>query len=104
MPSRGNMNRSVHHLRKVFMEKYTALATAPEPSLPSKQYLAWADDPLNPFVDGRKTLAMRLLESHFGKPIEELLSLDKAGRDIARRLGITESAVSKWRKRMGLIP
>jgi len=50
-----------------------------------------------------KTLAMILLEERYGKPIEMILSLDKRGMDIARELRVTESCISRWRKRLGII-
>lgn len=49
----------------------------------------------------KKTLAMRLIESQLGLPIEVLL-LDGKEADIAERLGIHHSTVSRWRLRLGL--
>lgn len=49
----------------------------------------------------KKTLAMRLIESQLGLPIEVLL-LEGKEANIAERLGIHESTVSKWRLKLGL--
>lgn len=51
--------------------------------------------------DESKTLAMKLIEAKLGVPIEELLLQGKEA-DIAARLSISESTVSKWRLRLGL--
>ena len=53
--------------------------------------------------DGFKTAQMFKLERKYGKSIQELLSSDGlTGLQIAGMLGITEGAVSKWRKRFRL--
>lgn len=69
---------------------------------PGKAYVNWANDPSNPLLDKRKTLAMRMVESHFGEPIEQLLSTGKKGVDIARLLTLSPSTVARWRQRLGL--
>ena len=69
---------------------------------PPREYLAWEDDPVNPAFNKHKTLAMRLVESHFGKPIEVLISMDQKGGDVARRLGFTPGCITRWRQRLGL--
>lgn len=51
-----------------------------------------------------KSTSMRLVETHFGVPIEELISIDKNGKAVARRLGVSTSCVSKWRKQLGILP
>lgn len=51
--------------------------------------------------DKTKTLAMRLLEEHFKLPMEVLLQQGKEA-DIAKRLGVTISCISRWRLRLGL--
>lgn len=50
----------------------------------------------------RKTWAMRVAESALGQPIEQILSRDKRGADIARQLGIGPDCVSKWRRALGI--
>ncbi len=54
-----------------------------------------------PPPDGRKTLAMRLLERQFESSIEVLLMKDSL-KGVARMLGISEATVSVWRLRLGL--
>lgn len=50
-----------------------------------------------------KTAEMRLVELRLGEPIEALLNPTRGnGATIAGRLGISEGAVSKWRKRLGI--
>ena len=51
--------------------------------------------------DKSKTLAMRLIEERLGLPMEALLQQGK-GADIAKRLGVTISCISRWRLRLGL--
>ena len=51
-----------------------------------------------------KSTAMRLVESRFGQRIEDLVSIDKSGRQVAKRLGVSNSCVAKWRKQLGLLP
>jgi DNA-binding NarL/FixJ family response regulator len=51
--------------------------------------------------DPNKTLAMRLVEAQRGVMIEELLS-EGSLKEVALELGIKESTVSLWRKRLGL--
>lgn len=51
--------------------------------------------------DENKTLAMKLIEAKLGVPIEELLLQGKEA-DIAARLNVSESTISKWRQRLGL--
>lgn len=48
-----------------------------------------------------KTLVMKLIEQRLGLPMEVLL-LDGKEVDIAKRLGVTESCISKWRLRLGM--
>lgn len=52
-------------------------------------------------TDDNKTLAMRLLEWHFGAQIEDLLFYGNLATT-ARYLGIDPSTVSKWRLKLGL--
>ena len=52
-------------------------------------------------VDSRKTLAMLAIEAYWNIPLEELL-LDGSNREVGKRVGISKSTVSKWRKRLGL--
>jgi transposase len=52
-------------------------------------------------VQDMKTGLMFRLESRYGAPIEVLL-LQGSGREVAARLGITESCVSRWKQRFGL--
>ena len=54
-----------------------------------------------PPPDGIKTLAMRQIEARFGVPIEELL-MEGSLNQVARRLGIDFTTVSRWRERLGL--
>lgn len=54
-----------------------------------------------PPPDGRKTLAMRILESKFSMPIEALLQGGTL-QEVADKLGIDFTTVSLWRKRLGL--
>lgn len=56
-----------------------------------------------PQTDGNKTLAMRLIEAQFGTSIEVLIA-DGKERDVADRLGLHPSTISKWRLRLGLRP
>ena len=51
--------------------------------------------------DGIKTLTMRQIEARFGIPIEELL-MEGSLNQVARRLGIDFTTVSRWRERLGL--
>lgn len=51
--------------------------------------------------DKSKTLAMRLIEERLGLPMEVLL-LKGREADIAKRLGVTISCISRWRLRLGL--
>ena len=87
-------------LRQKLAERF--LVDSDKDTAPPRQYLDWKDDPINKELDSRKTLAMRLCESHFGEPLEKLLSLDKRGVHVAKRLGISPSTVTRWRQRLGL--
>jgi len=51
--------------------------------------------------DKTKTLAMKLIERQLGLPMEVLL-LEGKEADIAKRLGVTISCISRWRLRLGL--
>jgi len=51
--------------------------------------------------NGGKTPTMLLLELRFNDDIKSLLS-EGSVRDVAKRLGINYSTVSKWRKSLGL--
>lgn len=51
--------------------------------------------------DKNKTLAMKLIESQLGLPMEVLLLQGKEA-DIAKRLGVSISCVSRWRLRLEL--
>lgn len=53
-------------------------------------------------ADRSKTLAMKLIEERFGRPIEELLEDGTGIKQIGERLGIDPSTVSVWRLRLGL--
>lgn len=94
------MAKQVDSIRQELIEKFIEGKNPKPPE--SRPYLAWASDPKNPKVDKRKTLAMRLVESHFNQPIEKLLSIDQRGVDVARKLGITAGCVTRWRERMGM--
>ena len=52
--------------------------------------------------DHNKTHAMKLQELKFGVPIEELL-LDGSESQIAAKLGVDKSTISKWIKRLDLV-
>jgi len=58
--------------------------------------------PVAPDPTGRKTLAMRLVEDRFGKPLEELLDNSKTLAEMGKVIGISESTACRWRKRLGL--
>jgi DNA-binding MarR family transcriptional regulator len=49
-----------------------------------------------------KTKDMLLIEQRLNERIQVLLEGSLLGEDIASRLGITISTVSKWRKRLGI--
>jgi transcriptional regulator with XRE-family HTH domain len=51
--------------------------------------------------EANKTLVMELIEQRLGLPMEVLL-LQGREVDIAKRLGVDISTVSKWRKRLDL--
>jgi len=54
-------------------------------------------------LDGLKTAEMYRLERRFKRSIGELLSLNgRRMKDIGQQLGVTESCISKWRKRLGI--
>jgi hypothetical protein len=55
-------------------------------------------------TDSSKTPAMRVIETLLGKPIEELISGDKNGAEVAYQLGVTRSTISKWRTQLGIKP
>lgn len=50
-------------------------------------------------LDPFKTLAMRLVEQVIGIPLEDVL-WDGTVRQVAKRLDVDYSTVSKWRKRL----
>lgn len=50
------------------------------------------------------TRDMKQVELLTGESLFELLSPEKKGHEIAEALGISEGAVSIWRKRLGIIP
>lgn len=54
-----------------------------------------------PPPDGIKTLAMRQIEARFDTPIEELL-MEGELSEVAYKLGVHFTTVSKWRERLGL--
>jgi len=54
-----------------------------------------------PPPNSHKTLAMRLLEQQFKRPIEELL-MEGSLEEVGKRLSIHFSTVSHWRERLGL--
>ena len=54
-----------------------------------------------PPPDPRKTLIMRLLEDKHGLPMEELLLMGDL-EEVGEMLGVDQSTISKWRKRLGL--
>jgi len=72
--------------------KERGLTPSPGGSLEVKEF---------PDPDGLKTLAMRLLETQFGVPIEDLLQLGNLV-ETAEMLRIDQSTVSLWRLRLGL--
>jgi hypothetical protein len=51
--------------------------------------------------DSLKTLAMFRIEQRLNAPIQELLA-DGTGKQVASKIGITESGVCRWRKRFGM--
>lgn len=51
-----------------------------------------------------KTMVMREVERVTGKSIEELLSLDRKGGEIAAELGLHPTTVSRWRAALGIVP
>ena len=55
---------------------------------------------------GRQDLAgfnkMKLVELRFRKPIRELLGGMEKSDELANRLGVNESTIYRWRKRLGL--
>lgn len=51
-----------------------------------------------------KTPKMILLELKFGEYMEEMLSAEKLGEDIVEKLGVDKGTVSRWRKRLGIVP
>jgi hypothetical protein len=57
--------------------------------------------PLATPPDGTKTLAMRLIEQQLGVDLREVL-LTGSLSEVADLLGIDQSTVSKWIKRLGL--
>ncbi len=54
-----------------------------------------------PPSDPHKTLIMMLLEDKHGQPMEELLMAGTL-EEVGGTLGVDQSTVSKWRKRLGL--
>lgn len=73
-------------LRRQIRQRHSqATPTTPKPTFPT----------------ANKTLAMRLLEREFGQPIQQLITGPSLQR-IAQHLGIHESTVIKWRKRLGI--
>lgn len=54
-----------------------------------------------PSSDPRKTLIMTLLEDKHGLPMETLLIAGTL-EEVGDTLGVDQSTVSKWRKRLGL--
>lgn len=57
--------------------------------------------PPPPDPTGRKTLAMRLVEVRYNQSLEELLDGRKLA-EAAAMLGVSESTICRWRKRLGL--
>ena len=57
----------------------------------------------NELAELDKTAEMYRLERKFGHDIRELLTVRTRGADVGRRLGISESTVSRWRARLGII-
>jgi len=53
--------------------------------------------------NGDKTPMMLVLEHAFGLSIEELLSTEHSTREVAQKLGVHYSQVSRWRTRLGLV-
>ena len=49
--------------------------------------------------DSKVTAQMRVIELRYGKPIKELLTSGSV-RQVAQRLGVHYSQVSRWRKRL----
>ena len=60
-------------------------------------------EPPPPDPTGRKSLAMRLVEVRYGRPLEELLDGMKLA-DAAKMIGASESTICRWRKRLGIGP
>lgn len=54
-----------------------------------------------PPSDGVKTLTMRQIEARFNRPIEDLL-VEGNLNQVANRLGVDFTTVSRWRERLGL--
>lgn len=92
MTNQAARNRIMSEL----LDQYPGLAK------PGKKYVDWANDPANPLLDSRKTLSMRMIESHFGQPITEILSMDKKGVELARYLTVSTATIARWRQRLGL--
>jgi transcriptional regulator with XRE-family HTH domain len=54
------------------------------------------------WTESGKTPLMLLLEGQFGQPIEELIAGPDELKDLAKRLGVNFSTISKWRHKLGL--
>lgn len=100
----GNLKRKVleqfvriqAEAKPVVVEKKVVIpAPLPEPVV--KEFRSWAT------ADSRKSKLMRALESHFDEPMEEILSMDRPGVVVAVHLGVSESTVTRWRERLGLV-
>ncbi len=48
------------------------------------------------------TLAMRVIEAHFGRPLKELLNTGEKGVKLAEQLKVSPSTIAHWRRRLGL--
>ncbi len=55
-------------------------------------------------LDSLKTSAMFKLERQWHENIIQLLDPRQAGKVLAKKYGVSEAVISRWRKKFGLVP
>jgi len=97
LAKRGTLDAEYLAKRQALDVEYLAKRKA----LESIGYGKLAPESIRLSEDKNKTLAMKLIESQLGQPMEVLLLRGKVAT-IAKRLGVSVSCVSRWRLRLGL--
>lgn len=92
----------VNRLRKQLLDTGGIIPKSSETSRPRVSKSAWAEK-VTDDSDPRKTREMKMIEAAWGQSIEQLLSADQKGVDVARKIGVTPACVSRWRDRLGIV-